>query len=252
MTSSRLAMISASTTALLLDREVTCHLGQAGDQSLKPLLGRTRRRRGLKLPDLCISGDDGGIDRVGLLQKAHGLGEPANLARIDDAARLACLPQRRKRQALTAPARLHHDQRRAVAAAEAGEFGDAAAIVAETACRPGRVDMGIEPLFRNIYSTDNRVHGNLPCACDWSQATIRSYVTQAKIPGSPTVVAGGATGDFATPRIGWPPDPRPIASISQNSFWVDTRGKYLLPQVRGTCERHPGKAVSARRSNLTH
>ena len=49
-----------------------------------------------------------------------------------------------------------------------------------------------------------RVHGNLPCACDWSQATIRSCVTMAKIPGSSTVVAAGVSGDFAKPRVGWP------------------------------------------------
>src|SRR6476660_716964 len=41
-----------------------------------------------------------------------------------------------------------------------------------------------------------------------NQATVRSYVTVAKIPGSPTVVAGGGTGDIARLRVGWPSNPK--------------------------------------------
>ena len=42
-----------------------------------------------------------------------------------------------------------------------------------------------------------------------------TYVTSAKIPGSPTVVAGGATGDIAARWGRWPPAQRGIASIRQ-------------------------------------
>src|SRR3954464_5252485 len=41
-----------------------------------------------------------------------------------------------------------------------------------------------------------------------NQATVRSYVPVAKIPGSPTVVAGGGTGDIARLRVGWPSNPK--------------------------------------------
>src|SRR6476619_4860882 len=41
-----------------------------------------------------------------------------------------------------------------------------------------------------------------------NQATVRSYVTVAKIPGSPTVVAGGGTGDIVRLRVGWPSNPK--------------------------------------------
>ena len=64
--------------------------------------------------------------------------------------------------------------------------------------------MGVQPALRNIHSTDDLVHGNLPCACDWRPTTVRSCVTVAKIPGSPTVVAGGLTGDIAKRRGRWP------------------------------------------------
>src|SRR6202034_1413521 len=48
-------------------------------------------------------------------------------------------------------------------------------------------------------------HGNLPCACDCDPSTVRSYVTTAKIPGSPAVVAKGVSGDFAARFGRWLP-----------------------------------------------
>src|SRR3984885_13064317 len=55
------------------------------------------------------------------------------------------------------------------------------------------------PLHNDLH------HGNLPCSCDRDPATVRSCVTTAKIPGSPTVVAGGASGDIAARFGRWPP-----------------------------------------------
>src|SRR3981081_2105792 len=60
---------------------------------------------------------------------------------------------------------------------------------------PG-LDAGIETGLRNIHSTNDLHHGDLPCAYDCDQPTVRSCVTTAKVPGSPTVVAGGVSGDI--------------------------------------------------------
>ncbi len=116
----------------------------------------------------------------------------------------AQFPQQQESQPFIATTGLHDDKFDVMALTPGGQVGYACRIIAETARRSARLDMGIEPSFRNIHSTYDLVHGNLPCACDWSQATIRSYVTKAKVPGSSTVVTGGVSGDSAKPRIGWP------------------------------------------------
>ena len=89
-------------------------------------------------------------------------------------------------------------------AAEGRELGDPGYIIAKTLERSGWLHMGVQPVLRNIHSTDDLGHGNLPCAYDWNPTTVRSCVTVAKIPGSPTVVAGGLTGDIAKRRGRWP------------------------------------------------
>lgn len=142
---------------------------------------------------LRVAGDHGGIDPIGLFQEAHRLCKTAHAARIDESARQAQIPQQQQGQPLVAAAGLHDGKLDAMALTPSGQIGDACRIVTEAACRPVRLDMGIEPFFRNVHSTDGLVHGNLPCACDWSQATIRSYVTEAKIPGSSTVVTAGVS-----------------------------------------------------------
>ena len=120
------------------------------------------------------------------------------------------------------------------------EFGDTHRIVAKTARRASCPDFGVEPGFRNIHSTDDSVHGNLPCTCDCNQATIRSCVTMAKVPCSSTVVAGGASGDFATPRVGRPPDPRhsrfhrtKISSCRYKGCWTERHVAWLARVPRG-------------------
>src|SRR5439155_19571214 len=78
-------------------------------------------------------------------------------------------------------------------------------VVREAAADRAGLDAGIEACLGNIHSTNVLHHGNLPCACDCDPTTVRSYVTTAKIPGSPTVVAGGVSGDIAARFGRWPP-----------------------------------------------
>src|SRR5213078_3339989 len=83
---------------------------------------------------------------------------------------------------------------------------------------------GIEVLLRNIYSTDSLGHGNLPCSCVCEPATFRSCVRTAKIPSSPTVVAGGWTGDIAERGAWRPPGPSLRRSLNRiRRQFPDTR-----------------------------
>src|SRR6202035_1883803 len=142
---------------------------------------------------------------VGLLQNAHRLGVAADAAWIGQSAGHACLPQQQERPALIAPCRLHHCQFRLMLTAERCKFGDPDCIIVETREDGPRLNARIERGLRNIYSTNGLHHGNLPCSCDRDPATVRSCVTTAKIPGSPTVVAGGVSGDIAARCGRWPP-----------------------------------------------
>jgi hypothetical protein len=45
-----------------------------------------------------------------------------------------------------------------------------------------RADAGGEGARGNIHSTNDSGHGNLPCMCDRSHATVRSCVTRASGP----------------------------------------------------------------------
>src|SRR5882724_11303231 len=89
--------------------------------------------------------------------------------------------------------------------AERRQFGGPGRVIIETREDGPGLNAHIEPGLRNIHSTNDLHHGNLPCSCDRDPATVRSCVTTAKIPGSPTVVAGGVSGDIAARFGRWPP-----------------------------------------------
>jgi hypothetical protein len=159
--------VGGGALALAIGDEVVRHLGEAGDEGPQVLLGRARRRRRGGPPGLPEAGDHGGVDAVGLLQGAHRLGKAPHVAGIDEAAGLAGLPEQEEGEPLVAAARLHHDEPGALGSAEGAERGDAGRVVAKPLRGPARLDMSVEPILRNVHSTDDLVHGNLPCACDW-------------------------------------------------------------------------------------
>src|SRR5207249_3487667 len=119
---------------------------------------------------------------------------------------------------------LHHHQLHLVLATEGGKLGNACGIVGEAGKGLTRHNAGIEVLLRNIYSTDSLGHGNLPCSCVCEPATFRSCVRTAKIPSSPTVVAGGWTGDIAERGAWRPPGPSLRRSLNRiRRQFPDTR-----------------------------
>lgn len=183
--------------ALFLDGEIVGDLPEPCHQGFKALLTGSGQRRRPQILGFREAGDDAGIEPVGLLQHSHRLGIMAYAARIGHGAGHARFPQQQKRSAFVTAARLHRHQAGLVLAAERRQFSDPVGIVVETREDGPGLDAGIETGLRNIHSTNKLHHGNLPCSCDCDPATVRSYVTTAKIPGSPTVVAGGVSGDIA-------------------------------------------------------
>ncbi|RVJ59233.1 hypothetical protein CN244_27765 [Sinorhizobium medicae] len=64
------------------------------------------------------------------------------------------------------------------------------------------------PILQNLtHTTRSRIA--------WAQVGLR--ITS----GSSTVVPGGVTGDFGTPRAGWPQARGSVASISRNCFQIE-------------------------------
>jgi hypothetical protein len=172
----------------------------------QPVAGWSARDYVLKLKD-AFEGSGTYKDKVGLHTRCVRLGEAAHTARIGQGAGNAFLPKEQEGHTFIAARRLHDGQFGTVPAAKGGKRRYSRRIVGEALKGRNRNHGRVEPSFRNIDSTYDLGHGNLPCSCDWSQATVRSCVTTAKIPGSPTVVAGGATGDIATRWGQWPPVP---------------------------------------------
>ena len=144
------------------------------------------------------AGDHGGVDALVLLDGVHRLGKSPHVAGIDEAAGLAGLPEQEEGEPLVAAVRLHHDEPGALGSAEGAERGDAGRAVAKPPRGPARLDTSVEPILRNVHSTDDLVTVTcLARAIGGDQVTVRSYVTVASIPGPPTVVAGRGTGDIA-------------------------------------------------------
>src|SRR6266446_8450175 len=170
------------------------------------------------------------VDLVGLLQRAHRLGILPDVARIGDGAGQAFFPQQQKGPAFIATGRLHRHQLHPLLAAERCQRRDPGPIVPEAAADSPRFDAGIEPGLRNIHSTNDLHHGNLPCSCDRDLPTVRSCVTTAMIPGSPTVVAKGASGDVAARFGRWPP--AKALSRFHRTFCSMGRYKGLLPRIQ--------------------
>src|SRR5581483_4605542 len=192
---------------LLLNSEIVGDLSQPCDQRVEPQLCGAWRVRRLQLLGDRKAGDDGGIESVGLFQDTHRLGVAPHALGVGQAAGNADFPQRQEGHPLKATGRFHRHELHVMSTTERGQLGDPRRIVIETRERSRWRYMSIQPALRNIHSTDDLGHGNLPCTYDWKPTTVRSCVTVAKIPGSPTVVAGGRTGDIAKRRGRWPPAP---------------------------------------------
>ena len=127
-----------------------------------------------------------GVDLVGLLQEAHRLGETSHRARVDDRTGDARFPQEAEHHPLVSAGGLHHHQLDGVLAAKARRRSTppwgVTSHLHQWTDRPARSrPSSVFP--ETSYSTNDVCHSNLPCACGWNQATVRSCVTSAAVPG---------------------------------------------------------------------
>jgi len=157
-------------------------LAQARDQSAAVLLVGGRRRGGRAGADLGEPGDEAGVDGVGFFVPADALSEAAYLARVEDGHRQAVGREQREGLLLVAAGGFHGDQLGPMGVAEGGQLADAFHGVGENVPSAVRADAGGEGARGNIHSTNDSGHGNLPCMCDRSHATVRSCVTRASGP----------------------------------------------------------------------
>jgi hypothetical protein len=103
--------------------------------------------------------------------------------RIEDGNRQTGRGQLGKGQLLVAARGFHGHQLDLVLVAENGQRGEPFYAVGETIGGAIGADAGFQRSRRNIHSTNDPCHGNLPCMCDRSHATVRSCVTWAAVPG---------------------------------------------------------------------
>jgi hypothetical protein len=129
-------------------------LAQAGDERGQTLLGGRGRQVRHDPLDRGESGDDPGVDPVGLLQEPHRLGKAAHRARVDDGHRHAIGPQQAKGQPLVPAGCLHRHQACVVLPAERRQRRDPLGHLLEAARRSSAADPGIELVGRGIHSTD--------------------------------------------------------------------------------------------------
>ena len=157
-------------------------LAQAGDERAELIVCAGLGRMGDQFLVGCgILGDEGGVNGVGLFQPPHGLGEVAHGTRVAEGDGQAGGPELAIHAAFVTAAGFDGDPIDVVLLAEGQQIGDAGDGVGETLA--ARVEENVEELRRNIDSTNDLGHGNLPCACDgMGLATVRSYVTWAAVP----------------------------------------------------------------------
>jgi hypothetical protein len=187
-------------------------LAEPSDQGLQFLLGGAGRGLADQVLDLAVSGDDARVDPVGLFQQAQALGQPSHRARIDDGAGHALGPQQAEGQLLISAARLHHHQLDRVPVAERQQRLHALGRSLDADLGPLKTDARVQPLTRNVHSTDDLRHGNLPCACDWKSSDC-------------SVVRDRGGGPLAHPRL------QPEGSRAPAAAWGDRRPP-IPPQRR--------------------
>src|SRR5215469_11141356 len=84
---------------------------------------------------------------------------------------------------LVAAGSLHGHKFRPLLTAEVGQRGDTFCAVGERPCGAFPANARFQRILTDIHSTNDPRHGNLPCMCDRSHATVRSCVTWAAVPG---------------------------------------------------------------------
>src|SRR5215472_10265016 len=117
--------------------------------------------------DLSKPGNHTGIDAIGLLQQSHAFGKATDGPRIENGHGKTASPQLQESWFFVSTRGLHGHQLDSLLAAKLGQFSDALMTVGETMFRTLTTDAGVQITRRNIHSTNDLGHGNLPCTCDW-------------------------------------------------------------------------------------
>ena len=108
----------------------------------------------------------GGRHQIGIGGRIASEFAATHAARIDEGGLDAVAPQQGERPLLISAGRLHDDQGDALLAAEACQRSNALRVVVETRKTPFTANPRIQFLRRNVDSTNDSRHGNLPCPCD--------------------------------------------------------------------------------------
>jgi hypothetical protein len=105
-------------------------------------------------------GDDGRVDRIGLGTLADGLGEGADLGRIDDHDRQSCSAQRRRHHRLEAAGGFQDDQRGGERFETFHQQLQAAGVAFDEEQLSTGTHCDIETIFGNVDTNDGVVHGD--------------------------------------------------------------------------------------------
>jgi len=138
-------------------------LAQACHQGAQVLLGFGGQAQRFGLLDFGIPGDHGRVDAIGLFQPAHAFGELAHRARVQDGDAQTLFREQGKSLLLVPAGGFHGHQLGPMRLAECRQFGNAFGVVGERVGRALLADASFQRIFRNIHSTNDPRHGNLPC-----------------------------------------------------------------------------------------
>ena len=141
-------------------------LAEAGDEGAAVLLVGRGRGSGSGMFDLGEVGDEGCVDGVCFLKRAHALCELADGAWVEDGDGEMLLGEQQEGLLFVAAGGFHGDQFDVVLLAEGGQMLDAFRVVGENGLCAARADGGLQGAGSNIDSTNDSCHGNLPCKCD--------------------------------------------------------------------------------------
>jgi hypothetical protein len=145
------------------------HLGelaQARDHRAQMALGLRGKRNGIRVLDFRIPGDHPGIDGIGLFQPPHAFRKLTNIARVEHGHGHFLIGQMHYRPLFIAASGFHSHHLHLVFTAKLNQRSYPRSVVGESACGTGLANTHIQKRRRNIHSTNNANHGNLPCMCD--------------------------------------------------------------------------------------
>ena len=165
--------------AILLGGEHVDDLPTAGEQAFEQLGRFIRQGAGRGPHPLCEVGEHAGIERVGLRQLPHGLGEVAHLPRVHDGDGEPVLGERDRREHLETAGGFHDDEDGGEGHESRGQFGETLVIVSDGSALPVGEGGEVERRLRDI-DADEAVHKRLRARNDRRGPTLRDAGSSAR------------------------------------------------------------------------